>query len=77
MTIQTFNTNNYDLLKRSYIIECKWYKHEKKMNHKNTENSCHVAGNMPFFEINRAGSIAVLWKFDSITEKVHLSILQY
>ena len=30
-----------------------------KKNHKNTENVCHGAGNMPFFEINHAGSIAV------------------
>ena len=28
------------------------------MNHKNTENSCHGTENMPFFEINHAGSIA-------------------
>ena len=47
------------------------------MNHKNTENACHSAGNMPFFEINHADSIAALWKYDSITEKEHLSILQY
>ena len=64
-------------LKISYTIECKWYKYEKKINHKNAENSNHSAGNMQFFEINHAGSIAAHWKYDSITEKVHLSILQY
>ena len=40
------------------LIECKWYKYENKMNHKNIENSCHGAGNMPFSEISHAGSIA-------------------
>ena len=39
-------------LNRIQIIQ-----YEKKMNHKNTKNSCHGAGNMPFFEINHAGSI--------------------
>ena len=47
------------------------------MNHKNTENSCHGAGNMPFFKTNHVGSIAAHWKYDLITEKVHLSILKY
>ena len=28
------------------------------MNHKNTENTCHIAGNMPFFETNH--ELAVL-----------------
>ena len=28
------------------------------MNHKNTENTWHGAGNIPLFEINHAGSIA-------------------
>ena len=28
------------------------------MNHTNSENTCHSAGNMQFFEINNAGSIA-------------------
>ena len=47
------------------------------MNHKNTENSCHGTGNMQFFEINHAGSNVAHWKYDSITENVHLFILQY
>ena len=47
------------------------------MNHKNTDNTCHSAGNMQFFEINYAGSIAAHWKYDSVTGNVHLSILQY
>ena len=47
------------------------------MNHKNNENPFHGAGNMPFFEINHADSIAAHWKYDSIAEKLHLSILQY
>ena len=42
------------------------------MNDENTST-----GNMPFFEINHAVSIAAHLKYDSITEKVHLSILQY
>ena len=49
----------------------------KQMNYKNTESTCHSAGNMQFFEINHAGSYAAHWKYDSITEKLHLSILQY
>ena len=28
------------------------------MNHQNTKNTCHGAGNVQFFEINHAGSIA-------------------
>ena len=47
------------------------------MNNESTENSCHDAGNMPLFEINHAGSIAAHWKYDSITEKVHLVMLKY
>ena len=47
------------------------------MNHKNTENSCHGTGSMPFFKINHVGSINEHWKYDSITEKLHLSIWQY
>ena len=47
------------------------------MNQINTENSCHGAGNMTFFEINHAGSIVAHWKYYYITEHVHLSILQH
>ena len=34
------------------------------MNHKNTENSWHGAGTMPFFGINHAGSSAANLKYD-------------
>ena len=44
---------------------------------KNTVNTSHGAENMQFFEINHAGSIAAHWKYDSIPEKVHLSILHH
>ena len=47
------------------------------MKHKNNENLCLGPGNMPSFEINHVGSIAALWKYDSIIEKVHMFILQY
>ena len=58
---------HYILAAMDNIIECNWYKYEKKMNHIDTKNICHGAGNMPFFEINPAGSIAAHWKYDSIT----------
>ena len=53
------------------------------MNHKNIENTCHIAGNMEFFEINEILCNKSCWqyfctlKYDSITEKVHIFILQY
>ena len=47
------------------------------MNHKNTENSCHGAGNMSFFEVNHAGSIAAHWKYDySKRAPIHIAILK-
>ena len=49
----------------------------KRNESKKTENSCHDAGNMPYFETNHAGSIVAHSKYDSIIENVHLSILQY
>ena len=54
-------------------------KYEMKMNHKNTENSCHGTGNMPVFEIKHAGSIASHWKYDSDYWKsvpIHIKILK-
>ena len=55
------------------LIECKWYKFEKKMNHKNTENTCHGAVNMPFFDMTLLIMLAVLLH----TENMILSMLQY
>ena len=52
------HSRKHALQKLKDFIECKWYKYGKKVNHKNTENSCHGAGNVPFFEINHAGIIA-------------------
>ena len=56
-------------------------KYEKKMNHKNIENTCHIVGNMQFLEINNACSIAAqctlkIWFSYWKGEFIHITILK-
>ena len=58
--IHSRNSENVHCKNLKNLIECKSYKYEKKMNHKTIHAMVQEISNMPFFEINDAGSIVAL-----------------
>ena len=51
--------------------------YDSNMDHEKVQNTWCSARNMPFFDMNHAGSNTAHPKYDSWTEKVHHIILQY